>query len=124
MIKRNEFIMFIKTTDSNLVNLDALAAIKIDGFSIIARGRDVVHDGISPGRLGISKLYLISTLSDEEKAEIEKSIATQSPLHEMKDPDNFVSHTTEPKAPDLEDGTELLKEVISSTAHTETISND
>lgn len=38
MIKRNEFIMFIKTTDSNLVNLDALAAIKIDGFSIIARG--------------------------------------------------------------------------------------
>ena len=31
-------------------------------------------DGISPGRLGISKLYLISTLSDEEKAEIEKRV--------------------------------------------------
>jgi len=31
-------------------------------------------DGISPGRLGISKLYLISTLNDEEKAEIEKRV--------------------------------------------------
>lgn len=31
-------------------------------------------DGISPGRLGISKLYLISTLSDEERSEIEEKI--------------------------------------------------
>lgn len=31
-------------------------------------------EGISPGRMGISKLYLISTLSDEEKAEVEKRI--------------------------------------------------
>lgn len=31
-------------------------------------------DGISPGRLGISKLYLISTLSDEEKSEIEHRV--------------------------------------------------
>ena len=31
-------------------------------------------DGISPGRLGISKLYLISTLSDEERSELEENI--------------------------------------------------
>ena len=31
-------------------------------------------DGISPGRLGISKLYLISTLTDEERSELESSI--------------------------------------------------
>ena len=31
-------------------------------------------DGISPGRLGISKLYLISTLTEEERSELEKNI--------------------------------------------------
>lgn len=118
--------MFIKTTDSNLVNLDALAAIKIDGFSIIARGRDVVHDGVNRP---YTRTYTLGVYHNTIQAinamlDLEESIAAQSPLHEMKDPDNFVSHTTEPKAPDLEDGTELLKEVISSTAHTETISND
>ncbi len=31
-------------------------------------------DGISPGRLGISKLYLISTLTEEERSELEENI--------------------------------------------------
>ncbi len=35
-------------------------------------------DGISPGRLGISKLYLISTLSDEEKTEIEQRVDVEA----------------------------------------------
>lgn len=35
-------------------------------------------DGISPGRLGISKLYLISTLSEEEREEIENKLDVES----------------------------------------------
>lgn len=38
--------MFIKTTDSRLVNLDAIATIYTDGFTVIAIARDLRGDGV------------------------------------------------------------------------------
>lgn len=103
--------MFIKTTESSLVNLDALAEIKADGFNVIARGRDVVHDssGYPYTRTYTLGFYHSIMQAINAMHDLEESIAAQSPLHEMTDPD---------------DGAELLKEVVNSTAHTETITDD
>lgn len=81
--------MFIKTTDNRLVNLDAIAGIYIDSFCIIAKGRDVVHDGVNRP---YTRTYTLGVYHNAIQAinamlELEESIAAQSPLHIMQAPD-------------------------------------
>lgn len=81
--------MFIKTTDSRLVNLDAIATIYTDGFTVIAIARDLRGDGIHKPHTHIYTLGMYQSVIQAINAlnDLEKSIAAQSPLHIMQDPD-------------------------------------
>ncbi len=81
--------MFIKTTDSTLINLDAISVIYIDGTSVLGKARDATYDRESDPHTYTYTLGHYSTvvLAIRAQHELEISIKDQEPLHEMLDPD-------------------------------------
>lgn len=75
--------MFIKTTDGTLINLDAIASIVVKDTSVIAKViNSNPHTAIYT--LGYYPSVIVAIRAQQG---LEESIAAQSPLHIMFDPD-------------------------------------